>query len=59
MLQDVKRCWAFIFQRSSNSNNNESKFILFLNASAKDRNARGTSCHPALMGNCPTCSHMS
>ena len=34
---------------------NESKNILFLNASAKDRDARETSCHLVLMGNCPTC----
>ena len=33
---------------------NESKNILFLNASAKDRDARETSCHLVLMGNCPT-----
>ena len=32
----------------------EFKNILFLNASAKDRDARKTSCHLVLMGNCPT-----
>ena len=34
---------------------NESKNILFLNASAKVRDARETSCHLVLMGNCLTC----
>ena len=34
---------------------NESKNILFLNASAKDRDARETSRRLVLMGNCPTC----
>ena len=43
----------------SSKRNNESKNILFLNASAKDRDARGMSCHSALMGNFPTCCHMS
>ena len=28
-----------------NSHNNESKYLLILNASAKDRNSRGTSCY--------------
>ena len=32
----------------------EFKNILFLNASAKDRDAKKTSCHLVLMGNCPT-----
>ena len=53
----------FTFQRSSNSNNNESlllhglwnvnaKYIvLCLNASAKFQKAKGLSYHPALMGN--------
>ena len=49
---------AFIFQRPSNSINKESKNILFLNALAKDQDARGISCHLALMGNCPTCCHI-
>ena len=42
-----------------NSNNNESKYIRFLNVWAKNRNARGKSCYPALMGNCLTCSRLS
>ena len=36
---------AFTFYRPSNSDNNESKNILFLNALTKDRDARRTSCH--------------
>ena len=55
----------FTFQRPSNGNNNKSLFLLFhglwkmkaeyiilcLNTSAKFRNAKGASYHPALMGN--------
>ena len=37
--------------------NNESK-NMFLNALAKDWDPNGTSCHLALMDNCPNC-HMS
>ena len=33
------------------------KYILFLNASAKDRDARGTPCHLVLMSSCLT-SHV-
>ena len=32
--------------------------VLCLSALAKSQNARGAFHHPALMGNCPTCSHM-
>ena len=56
---------GFTFQRSSNSNNNESIWLPFgglwkvkvkyivlcLNASAKFWNVKGASYHPALMGN--------
>ena len=55
----------FTFQRPSNGNNNKSLFLLFhglrkmkaeyiilyLNTSAKFRNAKGASYRPALMGN--------
>ena len=34
---------TFTFEWRSNSNNDEPKYILFLNVSAKDRNTRGTS----------------
>ena len=64
---------AFTFQRPSNSNNNELllllfwwplegkkvKYMLCLNALAKLQNVRGASRRPALMGNCPSCNHMS
>ena len=32
--------------------------VLCLNALAKLQNLKGASRHPALMGNCSTCSHM-
>ena len=32
--------------------------VLYLNTLAKLQKAKGASRHPALMGNCPTCSHM-
>ena len=32
--------------------------ILYLNALTKLQNARGGSCHPPLMDNCPSCNHM-
>ena len=32
--------------------------VLCLNALIKLQNARGASCYPAWMDNCPTCSHM-
>ena len=46
-----KRCYAsiylaFTFQRPSDSNNDESKYMtLFLNAPIKDRKERGIPCH--------------
>ena len=46
--------WTSTFYSPSNNSNNQPKNT-FLNDSAKDRYARGISCHLVLNGNCPTC----
>ena len=52
--------WAFFFQRPSNRvTRTNLNIYYFLNVLTKDRKARRTFCHPALMGNWPTFSHMS
>ena len=45
--------------RPSNSNNKESKNILFLNVPTKNRDTKRIPSHSALMGNFPTCCHLS
>ena len=48
--------WVFVYEL--NECRLLSHIVLRLNAFAKLQNARGASCQPVLMGNCPTCLYV-
>ena len=48
----------FVYELSDYGFEYRSCHILCLNAFAKFQNARGASCQPVTMGNCPTCLYL-